>query len=95
MRNAAGYCCVCGSFYCEDCLTRHEGNLYCPRHYKPIAAKIDEERKRAEVRTRHSRHSLVVYLKNGQRVQGVCHAVLIRAGGVQRNGDEERQSRTE
>jgi len=81
LRNAAGYCCVCGSFYCEDCLTRHEGNLYCPRHYKPIAAKIEEERKRVEVRKRHSRHSLVVYFKDGRREQGVCHALNVRESG--------------
>ncbi len=81
LRNAAGYCCVCGSFYCEDCLTRHDGNLYCPRHYKPIAAKHEEERKRVEVRKRHSRHSLVVYFKDGRREQGVCHAMNIRESG--------------
>jgi tetratricopeptide (TPR) repeat protein len=81
LRNAAGYCCVCGSFFCEDCLTRHEGNLYCPKHYKPIAAKIDEEQKRQEARKRHSRHSLVVYFKDGRREQGVCHALNIRESG--------------
>jgi tetratricopeptide (TPR) repeat protein len=81
MRNAAGYCCVCGSFFCEDCLTRHEGNLYCPRHYKPIAAKQDEERRRAEVRKRHSRHSLIAYFKDGHQEQGVCHAMNIRESG--------------
>ncbi len=81
MRNAAGYCCVCGSFFCEDCLTRHDGNLYCPKHYKPIAAKIDEEQKRAESRKRHSRHALIAYYKNGNREQGVCHAMNIRESG--------------
>jgi tetratricopeptide (TPR) repeat protein len=81
MRNAAGYCCVCGSFYCEDCLTRHDGNLYCPRHYKPIAAKMEEDQRRAESRKRHSRHALVVQFKNGQREQGVCHAMNIRESG--------------
>ncbi len=81
MRNAAGYCCVCGSFFCEDCLTRSDGNLYCPRHYKPIAAKLEEEQRRAESRKRHSRHALVAYFKNGSHEQGVCHAMNIRESG--------------
>lgn len=80
-RNVAGYCCVCGSFYCDDCLTHHEGNVYCRKHYRPIAAKLEEERRRAESRKRHARHSLVVHFRDGRKAQGVCHAMNIRESG--------------
>lgn len=80
-RNVAGYCCVCGSFFCEDCLTQHEGNAYCRKHYKPIAAKLEEERQRAEARKRHARHALVVHFRDGHREQGVCHAMNVRESG--------------
>ncbi len=95
LRNAAGYCCVCGSFYCEDCLTQHEGNVYCPRHYKPFAAKQEEERKRVEVRKRHSRHSLIAYFKDGRREQGVCHAMNIRESGFHLSCEDDNGAATE
>jgi tetratricopeptide (TPR) repeat protein len=78
LRNAAGYCCVCGSFYCDECLTRHEGNLYCPKHYKPIAAKLAEQERLAQGRKRHQRHALVVHFRDGRREQGVSHAMNVR-----------------
>ncbi len=94
LRNAAGYCCVCGSFFCEDCLTRHEGNLYCPKHYKPIAAKHEEELKRAESRKRHARHALIAYFKDGHREQGVCHAMNIREPGFHLSCEDDRGATT-
>ncbi len=81
IRNAAGYCCVCGSFYCEECLTRHEGNLYCPKHYKPIAAELAKQQRVQEGRKRHSRHALIAYYRDGRKEQGVCHAMNIREAG--------------
>jgi tetratricopeptide (TPR) repeat protein len=89
MRNAAGYCCVCGSFYCEQCLNRHEGNLYCPKHYKPIAAKLSEEQRLAEGRKRHQRHALIVHLRDGHREQGVSHAMNIRESGFHLNCEDD------
>ena len=69
---AAGYCCVCGSFFCEACLTRHEGQVYCKRHYKPIAQKQEREQKHEEVKKRHGRHNLVVRYVDGRIEKGIC-----------------------
>ena len=80
-REVAGYCCVCGSFYCEDCLTRHEGNLYCRKHYKPIGEKIEREQKLQEGRKRRARQSLVIQFKNGQQAQGVSRTMNLRDTG--------------
>jgi len=80
-RDVAGYCCVCGSFFCQDCFTRHEGNLYCKKHYKPIGEKLDHDQKISEGRKRRARHALVVHFRNGQRAQGVCRAMNIRDAG--------------
>ena len=80
-RDVAGYCCVCGSFYCQDCFTRHEGNLYCKKHYKPIADKIEHEHTLAEGRKRRARHALVVHFRNGERAQGACRTMNIRDFG--------------
>lgn len=77
----AGYCCVCGSFYCQDCLTRHEGNLYCRKHYKPIAEQLGKDERLAAGRKRRSRHALVVHFLNGQQAQGVCRAMNLRDMG--------------
>jgi tetratricopeptide (TPR) repeat protein len=81
LRNAAGYCCVCGTFYCEECLTRHEGNLYCPKHYKPIAAQIAEKQRVEEGRKRHQRRALIVHFRDGRKEQGTCPAMNIREAG--------------
>ncbi len=81
LRNAAGYCCVCGSFFCEECLTRHENNLYCPKHYKPIAAKLAENERLQQGRKRHQRHALVVHFRDGKCEQGVSHAMNAREAG--------------
>ena len=80
-RDVAGYCCICGSFYCQDCFTRHEGNLYCKKHYKPIAVKLDHERRLTEGRKRRSRHALVVHFRNGEKTQGVCRTMNLRDSG--------------
>lgn len=80
-RDVAGYCSVCGSFYCQDCFTRHEGNLYCKKHYKPIGEKLELERKLTEGRRRRSRHAQVVHFRNGQTAQGACRTMNLRDTG--------------
>lgn len=79
--DVAGYCCICGAFACEDCLNRHEGNLYCRKHYKPIAAKAEKARKSEETRKRHRRHHLIVHFQNGKKAYGYCHSLNIREAG--------------
>lgn len=76
-----GYCSVCGAFGCAECLTPHEGNLYCPRHYRPIQQQLDEARKHAEQRRRHDRQRLVVRYKDGHTVRGTCYALNLRDVG--------------
>ena len=80
-RDVAGYCSVCGSFFCQDCLTRHEGNLFCKKHYKPIQSKLNRDQKISEGKRRRARHALVVHFRNGQHAQGVCRAMNIRDSG--------------
>jgi len=79
--DVAGYCSVCGSFYCEDCLTRHEGNLFCRKHYKPIGDKIEHAEKVQQGRQRRARQSLVAMFKNGQRAQGISRTMNLRDTG--------------
>jgi len=87
-----GYCCVCGSFGCPECLSTHESNLYCRRHYQPIAQKIEEEKRHEQVRKKHPRQLLVIRYADGRCQYGVCYALnvrdtvfyldLVSAGGV-------------
>ena len=88
-RDVAGYCCVCGSFYCQDCFTRHEGNLYCKKHYKPIGDKIEHERKLTEGRKRRARNALVVHFRNGRRAQGACRTMNLRNSGFHLECEDE------
>lgn len=77
----SGYCAVCGAFGCAECLKTHEGRLLCPTHYRPVAHKLEEERRREQVRRKHVRQRLVVRFKDGRRVQGVAFALNIRDTG--------------
>jgi tetratricopeptide (TPR) repeat protein len=70
-----GYCIVCGAFGCPECLNRHEGNWLCAKHYRPIAQKQEEERRREEVRKRHPRQLLVARYADGTTKYGVCFAL--------------------
>ncbi len=65
-----GYCHVCAEFGCEECLTKHEGNFYCKKHYEPIAAKLKRQK---EIQHRQSRHRLVVHFKDGRIERGICY----------------------
>ena len=73
-----GYCYVCGSFGCSECLKVHEGNLYCRRHYQPIAQKIEEEKRHEQARKRRPRQLLAVRYAEGRCQYGVCYALNLR-----------------
>jgi tetratricopeptide (TPR) repeat protein len=70
-----GYCSVCGTFGCDECLTLHEGGFLCSRHYRHIAEKLEEEKKFAQSRKRPTRQRLVVRYANGRIDYGVCLAL--------------------
>jgi len=76
-----GYCSVCGEFGCGDCLTLYEGELLCPRHYRPIAEKIEEQRRHENARKRHPRQRLVAHYKDGRCEYGVCFALNPKDNG--------------
>ena len=80
-RNVAGYCSVCGSFVCEECLSQYEGSAYCPKHFKPIAAKMKRDGNSDEVRKRHGRHHLIVCYLDGSKAQGTCRSLNLRSTG--------------
>lgn len=69
-KKVAGYCHVCGSLEDEQHLTQHDGKAYCSRCYRPIAAQLQEEERRTEIRKRHGRHHLVVEFLDGRTEQG-------------------------
>lgn len=70
-----GYCHVCGAFGCQECMVRHEGILYCQRHYRPIAQRLEEEKKQESARHKHIRQRLVVRFSDGRLVYGYCLAL--------------------
>jgi tetratricopeptide (TPR) repeat protein len=70
-----GYCSVCGGFGCQECIIRHEGSLYCQRHYRPIAQRVEDEKKQEAVRRKHMRQRLVVRFLDGRLVYGYCLAL--------------------
>ena len=72
---ATGYCSVCGEFGCPECLFEHQGSLLCRKHYRPIAQKIEEERKHDLQRKKAGRQRLVVRYKENRRQRGVCFAL--------------------
>jgi hypothetical protein len=80
-RNAAGYCSVCGTFVCDECLSHNEGVAYCPKHFKSIATKLKREENSAEIRKRHGRHHLIVYYLDGSQTQGTCRSMDLRGTG--------------
>lgn len=70
-----GYCSVCGAFGCSECLKKHEGQLLCARHYRPVARQLEEERRHDQLRKRHARQRLVVRYKDGRLDYGMCYAL--------------------
>lgn len=81
LRDAVGYCQVCGSLGCSDCLTEHKGAFYCKRDYKPIHEKLEEEKKHQERLHRPERQRLVIHLKDGRIEYGACFAMNLEADG--------------
>lgn len=78
---ATGYCTVCGDLGCEECLHDHEGQRLCPRHYRPIARKLEEEKRHEDVRKRHPRQRMVVRYADGRCEYGVCFALSVKDTG--------------
>ncbi|MCX5757246.1 MAG: tetratricopeptide repeat protein [Candidatus Hydrogenedentes bacterium] len=76
-----GYCSICGAFGCGDCLTLHEGNLLCAKHYRPIAQRLEEEKRLEEKRKQYPRQRLVVRYADGRREYGVCFAMDLSEEG--------------
>jgi len=62
-------------------LTLHEGNFLCAKHYRPIAQKLDEEKKHESVRKRHPRQRLVVRYLDGRCQYGVCFSLNQKEAG--------------
>ena len=76
-----GYCSTCGAFGCPECLKPYQGALLCPTHYRPVAQKLEEERKREEVRRKHVRQRLVVRFNDGRLLCGVAFAMNLKESG--------------
>ena len=81
LTNVAGYCAVCGMFACESCLTVHEGNKYCARHYKPIADKLKAQAQSTEIRKKHGRQHLIIHFSNGENAYGIARNLNTREVG--------------
>lgn len=77
LTNVAGYCAVCGTFMCESCLTVHEGNKYCAKHFKPFADKIKTE----AFSKKHKRHRLIVKFVDGKKALGHSRNLNVREAG--------------
>ncbi|MBI4559725.1 MAG: hypothetical protein HY706_19215 [Candidatus Hydrogenedentes bacterium] len=77
--DVTGYCSVCGTFGCAECLSTHDGSLLCRKHYRPIAQKLEEEKKLEGARRKPSRQRLVVRYQDGRTVYGVCLALNPKA----------------
>ena len=93
-KKVVGYCKVCGDLGCEECLTLHENNLYCERHYRPIAEALERQKRRKESR---GRQRLVVHTRDGKVAYGVCHAMNPNTDGfhlelVDRKGEPRNKS---
>ncbi len=80
-KEVAGYCSVCGAFGCSECLTLHERELLCAKHYRPIAQRFEENKRLDEKRKQHPRQRLVVRFADGQLKYGVCFAMDLSDDG--------------
>ena len=79
-KQVIGYCTICGDLGCEECLKIHDGASYCERHYRPIAEKLEHEKRRKE-RSQRERQRLVVHTKDGKVAYGICHAMNLTTDG--------------
>lgn len=89
-QDVAGYCAVCGAFGCDECLTNHQGQLLCSKHYKPVEAEKEREKKFAKARKRQARQRLVVHYKDGTIERGVCFALNPRDSDFHLNKVDDR-----
>lgn len=76
-----GYCSVCGTFGCKECLTQYEGEFFCAKHYRPIAQRLEQEQRLEERRRQHPRQRLVVRFADGRRAYGVCFSMVLTDEG--------------
>ncbi|MBI2434649.1 MAG: hypothetical protein HYV26_17470 [Candidatus Hydrogenedentes bacterium] len=81
LREVVGYCNVCGEFGCGDCLTEHEGQWLCKKHYKPIADQMGKQKRHEELLTKPERQRLVVHTKDGKTSYGICFAMNHKMDG--------------
>lgn len=76
-----GYCTVCGDLGCGQCITEHEGVLYCQRHYKPFKDEIERKERHSAQLSKPERQRLVVRMLNGETQYGICFALNVRSEG--------------
>jgi len=76
--DTVGYCVICAEFGCPECLFEHEGALLCARHYRPVAQKLEEQKKHEEQRKRHQRQRLVAHYLDGHCEYGMSYAMSLR-----------------
>ncbi len=67
---AVGYCVVCGYIGCDGCVTSHEDQWYCTKHYQPIAEKLEREKRREASLQRSARQRLVIHTREGKVAYG-------------------------
>ncbi len=80
-KDTVGYCSVCATFGCEECLSQHDGNYYCRKHFKPFAKEIKEAEKHEKLRKKPTRQRLVVRYLDGKIEHGVCFALNPKESG--------------
>lgn len=76
-----GYCNVCGDLGCSQCITEHEGTLYCQKHFKPIKDALERKSKHDSQLTRPERQRLVVRTADGETLCGICFALNVKGEG--------------
>ncbi len=74
-KEVAGYCVVCGSFRCDECLTQHKDDWYCAKHYKPIQEQLDREEKTQAARKTAARNAIEVHYLDDRVEKGLCFAL--------------------
>jgi tetratricopeptide (TPR) repeat protein len=89
---AVGYCSVCGSFGCDDCLLEHEGKKLCRKDYAPIQEQLDRHKRHEENKQRQDRQRLTVHTRDGKHAHGFCFALKLNDPGfhldlVDKEGD--------
>jgi len=78
-----GYCNVCGVFGCSECLTLHEGHLLCAKHYRPIAKKLEENKKHEAILKKHPKLRLIVNYRSdkdtpARSLSGACFSLNLK-----------------